>query len=93
MAQVSESEFSFDRANRIVTVSLPPDQGLLIHRGGEYAPNPPSAEEFIIDEIRIAKNDGEIILQGDDVPRAFLVVPKPIFTFGPPTLLKLTIHD
>jgi hypothetical protein len=84
------AEFAFDRSNRTVTVSLPPNQGLLITRGGDYNPNPPVAEKFIIEEIRIAGPNGEIIFKGDAVRKAFVVVPKPFYSFGPPTLLKLT---
>ena len=88
--KLSAAEFGFDRANRIVTVSLPPNQGLLIARGGDYDPNPPVTEKFIIEEIRIAGPNGQIILKGDAVRKAFVVVPKPFYRFGPPTLLKLT---
>jgi len=88
--KLSATEFAFDRVNRTVTVSLPPNQGLLITRGGDYNPNPPLAQKFIIEEIRIAGPNGEITLKGDAVPKAFVVVPKPFYSFGPPTLLKLT---
>jgi hypothetical protein len=57
-------EFIFDRANRTVTVSLPSNQGLLITRGREYNPNPPVAEEFVIEEIRIAGPNGEMVFEG-----------------------------
>ena len=88
--KLSAAEFGFDRANRTVTVSLPPNQGLLITRGGDYNPKPPVAEKFMIEEIRIAGPNGEIILKDDAVKKAFVVVPKPFYRFGPPTLLKLT---
>jgi hypothetical protein len=88
--KLSAAEFGFDRTNRTVTVSLPPNQGLLITRGGDYNPKPPVAEKFIIEEIRIAGPNGEIILKGDAVRKAFVVVPKPFYRFGPPTLLTLT---
>jgi len=89
---LSAAEFGFDRANRTVTVSLPPNQGLLIARGGDYNPKPPVAEKFIfiIEEIRIAGPNGEMILKGDAVKKAFVVVPTAFYRFGPPTLLKLT---
>ena len=83
-------EFVFDRVNRTVTVSLPPNQGLLITRAGEYNPNRSAATDFIIKEIRIAGPNGEMTLRGDAVPKAFIVVPKPFYSFGPPTLLTLT---
>jgi hypothetical protein len=88
--KLSATEFVFDRVNRTVTVSLPPNQGLLIKRGGNYNPNPPVAEKFIIEEIRIAGSNGEITFKGDAVKKAFVVVPKPFYRFGPPTLLTLT---
>jgi hypothetical protein len=88
--KLSAAEFSFDRVNRTVTVSLPPNQGLLITRGGDYDPAPSSSTNFIITEIRIAGSNGEMILKGDAVQKAFVVVPKPFYRFGPPTLLKLT---
>jgi hypothetical protein len=83
-------EFVFDRVNRTVTVSLPSNQGLLITRRGDYNPNPSTATNFIIKEIRIAGPNGEMILKGEAVPKAFMVVPKPFYSFGPPTLLTLT---
>lgn len=88
--KLSQSEFVFDRANSTVTVTLPSNQGLLIYRGGNYRPEPPTAEQFVIDEIRISGSNGEINLTGDALPKAFVVVPQPLFTFGPPTLLMLT---
>jgi hypothetical protein len=88
--KLSGTEFVWDHATRTVTVSLPPNQGLLINQGGEYNPDHPVPERFIIQEIRIAGANGQMILTGDAVPKAFLVVPKPFFSFGPPTLLKLT---
>ena len=88
--KLSEAEFAFDRLNRTVTVSLPPNQGLLITRGGDYNPNPSAATNFIIKELRIAGANGEMILKGDAVQKAFVVVPKPFYSFGPPTLLTLT---
>jgi hypothetical protein len=88
--KLSAAEFSFDRPNRVVTVLLPPNQGLLIARGGDYNPNPSTAMNFIIKEIRIVAPNGEMILKGDAVHKAFVVVPKPFYQFGPPTLLKLT---
>jgi hypothetical protein len=88
--KLSPTEFVFDRANRTVTVLLPPNQGLLIKRGGTYSSTPPVAEKFVIEEIRIAGSNGEILFKGDAVKKAFVVVPQPFYTFGPPTLLKLT---
>lgn len=88
--ELSATEFVFDRANRTVTVLLPPNQGLLIKRGGTYSPTSPVVEKFVIEEIRIAGSNGEINFKGDAVKKAFAVVPKPFYTFGPPTLLKLT---
>ena len=88
--KLSATEYVFDRANRTVTISLPPNQGLLITRGGDYNPNPPVAEKFVIEEIRIAGANGEMILKGNAVSKAFVVVPKPFYRFGPPTLLTLT---
>jgi hypothetical protein len=83
-------EFIFDRVSRTVMVSLPSNQGLLITRGGDYNPNRSTLTNFIIKEIRIAGPNGEMILKGDAVPKAFTVVPKPFYSFGPPTLLTLT---
>ena len=88
--KLSPTEFVFDRTTRTVTISLPPNQGLLITRGGDYNPNPPVAEKFIIEEIHIVGANGEMVLKGAAVSKAFLVVPKPFYRFGPPTLLKLT---
>lgn len=88
--KLSAAEFAFDRVNRSVTVSLPPNQGLLITRGGDYNPDPSAATNFIIKELRIAGSNGEMILKGDAVQKAFVVVPKPFYRFGPPTLLTLT---
>lgn len=84
------TEFAFDRSNRTVTVSLPPNQGLLIARGGEWRPDSSAATNFIIKEIHIAGPNGEVTLKGDEVQKAFVVVPKPFYSFGPPTLLTLT---
>ena len=86
----SSAEFAFDRVNRRVTVSLPPNQGLLITRGGDYDPAPSSSTDFIITEIRIAGSNGEMTLKGNAVRKAFVVVSKPFYSFGPPTLRKLT---
>lgn len=88
--KLSTAEFGCDRVNRTVTVSLPPNQGLLITRGGDYRPDSSAASNFIIKEIHIAGSSGEIMLKGDAVQKAFVVVPKPFYRFGPPTLLKLT---
>ena len=88
--RLSEAEFRFDRANRTVTVLLPPNHGLLINRGGDYRPDLSSAGKFIIQEIRITGSSGEIIWKGDAVRKAFAVQPKPFYSFGPPTLLTLT---
>jgi hypothetical protein len=90
--KLSATEYVFDRANRTVTISLPPNQGLLITRGGDYNPNPPVAEKFVIEEIRIAGANGEMILKGNAVSKAFVVVSKPFYRFGPPTLLTLTYN-
>jgi hypothetical protein len=85
--KLSEQEFGFDRGNRTVTVSLPPNQGLLIVRGrGEANPRPPNT----ITEIRIAGLNGEVVVRGDAIAEAFVVVPKPFYRFGPPTLWTLT---
>jgi hypothetical protein len=88
--KLSQTEFGFDRTTRTVTVSLPPNQGLLITRGSEFNPNHRVPERFIILEIRIDAPSGEMVLKGDAVPKAFVVEPKPFYRFGPPTLLKLT---
>src|SRR5258708_3629116 len=77
--KLSAAEFAFDRVNRTVTVSLPPNQGLLITRGGDYDPAPSSSTNFIITEIRIAGSNGETILKVDACQKAFAVLPKPVY--------------
>jgi hypothetical protein len=88
--KLSPTEFVLDRVTRTVNVTLPPNQALLINQGGTYQATPPVAEKFIIEEIRIVGPNGQIVWKGDAVKKAFLVVPKPFYSFGPPTLLKLT---
>jgi hypothetical protein len=86
---LASNEFAFDRSNRTVTVALPPNQALLIYRGSEWRPGG-DPTYFLIKEIRITTQTGEMILKGDEVYRSFVVVPKGFFSFGPPTLATVT---
>lgn len=87
---LSSTQFNFDRSTRRVTVSLPPDQALLINRGSEWRSDSPEANHFIIREVHIAGSNGEMTLQGDAVYKSFTAVPKPFFKFGPPTVATIT---
>jgi hypothetical protein len=87
---LSSTQFTLDRSSRTVTVSLPPNQGLLIALGGEWSPNSTAAINFIIKEIHISGPNSEMMLKGDQVYKSFVVVPKPFYGFGPPTLFTLT---
>jgi hypothetical protein len=89
--KLAASQFMYDPATGVVTVDVPPDQGLLIARGGDYNPNS-KAINLIVREISIAGAGGELIFKGDTVRKAFVVVPKPFYRFGPPTLLTLTYN-
>jgi hypothetical protein len=82
------TEFTFDRPNRTVVVSLPPNQGLLIQRGAEWRSDSSHANSFLIREIRIAGITGEMILRGDQVHKSFEVGRRPFF--GPPTQSMMT---
>ena len=88
--RLSEVEFLYDRANRTVSVWVPPNYGLLITRGGDYNPNPPEDLKFVIQEIRITGLSGEMVLNGAAVRKAFVAVPMPFYSFKPPTTLKFT---
>jgi hypothetical protein len=85
---LSPTQFNYDRSNRTVTVSLPPYHGLLIYRGAEWRADSDAAH-FITKEIRIVSSNGEMTLTGDEVYKSFVVVPKRLFSFGPPTLATL----
>lgn len=87
--KLAASEFAYDPTAGIVTVDVPPDQALLIARTGDYSPNS-RAINYIVSEIDIVGAGGEIIFKGDTVRKAFVVVPKAFYQFGPPTLLTLT---
>lgn len=87
---LSSTQFNFDRSNRTVTVSLAPNQALLINRGAEWRPDSTDATHFIIKEVHIFGSNGELTLKGDVVYRSFAVVPKPFYRFGPPTVATVT---
>ena len=87
---LSSDQFNFDRSNRTVTVSLPPNQALLINRGAEWRPDSTAASHFIIKEVRVTGSNSELTLKGDEVYKSFTVVPKPFYRFGPPTLATVT---
>ncbi|HEY2960857.1 MAG TPA: hypothetical protein VGJ37_00450 [Pyrinomonadaceae bacterium] len=87
--KLSSGDFEYDPSTHVVSVLLPPNRGLLIARGGDYRPDAPT-DNFIIREIHIVGAGGELVLKDSAVPKAFVVVPKPFYAFGPPTLLKLT---
>lgn len=87
---LSSTQFSFDRINRTVIISLPPNQGLLIYNGAEWRADATERTGFIITEIHITGSNGEMMLKGDAVYRNFVVVPKPFYRFGPPTLATMT---
>src|SRR5262245_7474405 len=88
-SKLATSAFTYDPAAGVVSVDVPPDQGLLIARTGDYSSNS-SGINFIVREIRITTAGGEIIWKGDTVRKAFVAVPKPFYRFGPPTLFTLT---
>jgi hypothetical protein len=87
---LSSTQFNLDRSNRAVTVALPPNQALLIHRGSEWRQNRKATTDFIINEIHLSDPGGEMSLKGDQVYKSFVVVPPPFYSFGPPTLAIMT---
>lgn len=87
--KLAASQFTCDPATGVVTVEVPPGQGLLIARTGDYSSSSPGIN-YIVREIDIVGAGGEIIWKGDTVRKAFTVVPKAFYQFGPPTLLTLT---
>jgi hypothetical protein len=87
---LASSQYTLDRLNRTVSVSVLPNQGLLINRGGEWHPNSEMPNGFIIQKIQVVGMKGAMSVEGDEVYKSFAVVPKPFYSFGPPTLLTLT---
>ena len=87
--QLSPTQYVLDREKRTVTVSLMPSMALRINHGREWRENENPAE-FTIKEIEVRAPHGQLILKGDRVYRSFVIVPKPFYSFGPPTVLTLT---
>lgn len=87
---LSSSQFSFDPISRNITVSLPPNKGLLIYKGAEWREHATVRTTFIITEIHITGSNGEMILKRDAVYKNFVVMPQPFYRFGPPTQATIT---
>lgn len=87
---LTSNEYSFEPSSRTVTVSLPPNQGLLINRGGEWRSNSERPSGFIIERIKLAGINGETVVEGENVFKSFVLVDKPFYFFGPPTQFTLT---
>ena len=87
---LTSNEYSFEPSSRTVTLSLPPNQGLLINRAGEWRSNSEMPSGFIIEKIKLVGINGETVVEGENVYKSFVVVPKPFYRFGPPTQFTLT---
>lgn len=87
---LASSQYTLDRLNRTVSLSVPPNQGVLINRGGTWHPNPEMPRGFIIQKIQVTGMNGAMSVEGDAVYKSFEVVPKPFYRFGPPTQVTLT---
>ena len=87
---LTSNEYSFDPSSRTVTVSLPPNQGLLINRGGEWRSNREMPSGFIIERIMLVGTNGETVVEGENIFKSFVLVDKPFYNFGPPTQFTLT---
>jgi hypothetical protein len=79
------TQYVFDREKRTVTVSLMPSLALRITRWGEWRGDKTVAN-FILTEVNITRENGEITLKGDQVYKSLVPQPGPFFSFGPPTL-------
>ena len=78
-------EFSLDGATRTVSVLLPPNDGLLINRAGEWRSNSEEPSGLVIERIILSGVKGAVSVEGKDVFKRFVVVSKPLFSYGPPT--------
>lgn len=87
---LTSSDYSLDPSSRTVTLSLPPNQGLLINRGGEWRSNSEMPSGFIIEKIKLVGASGETVVEGEGVFKSFVVVATPFYRFGPPTQFTLT---
>ena len=87
---LTANEYSFDLSNRTVTFSLPPNQGLLINRGGEWRSDSERPSGFIIERIKLVGINGDTVVEGENVFKSFVLVDKPFYQFGPPTQFTLT---
>lgn len=87
---LTANEYSFEPSTRTVTLSLPPNQGLLIDRGGEWRSNSEMPSGFDIEKITLVGVNGETVIEGENVFKSFVVVAKPFYRFGPPTQFILT---
>lgn len=86
---LTSNEYLFDPSSRTVTFSLPPNQGLLINRGGEWRSNSEMPSGFIIESIQLVGMNGATVVEGN-VYKSFVLVDKPTYVFGPPTQFTLT---
>ena len=88
--ELSPNQYAIDREKLEVTVSLSPGIALRIHKGREWRASE-TGEDFIIKKLSLGGANGEIALNGNQVYKNFVAVPKPFYAFGPPTtLLTLT---
>jgi hypothetical protein len=89
---LTTNEYSFEPSSRTVTLSLPPNHGLLIDRGGEFRSHSEMPSGFDIEKITLVGVNGETVLEGAYVFKSFVLVDKPFYRFGPPTQFTLTYH-
>ena len=87
---LSKDEYSFDPPTRTVTVSLPPNQALLIDGGGEWRSDSECPSGFDIERVQLIGIKGWKVVEGDNACKSFVVLPKRFYTFGPPTQMILT---
>ena len=87
--ELSATQYSFDRANRTVTVSLMPDEALRMTHGGEGEKNTCAEINYLVKAVDISGGAGELILKGDQVSKSFVVEPKPFYSLSHSTICAL----
>jgi hypothetical protein len=87
--RLSAGEYEFDPASGVVTVSLRPDEALLIDvgRSGEKSQCVGIIEE--IKEVDLQGSSGGVTLKGDQVFKSFGVEPKPFYSLDKNTTCTL----
>lgn len=87
---LAKNQYSVDPPTRTVSVTLPPNEALLIDRGGELRSNSDCAGGFDIERIEFIGVKGGVVVEGANFCKSFVVIPKPFYAFGPPTQMVLT---